>query len=243
MGPGTRDLPWASALHSVITACQASAVSASSSSSSSSSSETSSLSPPKPSPSTSHQTGTAATTAMTDKHHHGAMTYPFLTPALYTKPASAGPAARPSAEALVAIPFSVPNVRKLVALLVSNIVEHGKAKMPHRHFSIMAVNMHATWLPMVGRRAVNGVSRYITGNAMTTIFSQIKTPYFRARGGNTKNCTNMPSRRLAWEKCGPQIRAILTYDAVASRHQSNLKMVQAKSTGEFERKLIGCAIR
>lgn len=95
----------------------------------SSSSSTLSASPPKPSPSTTQNDGMAAIVAMKDKTHHGRITYPILTPYVNVEPPIAGPSARPTAPTLVAIPFRVPRIRRLLAELVRRMVEHGNAKV------------------------------------------------------------------------------------------------------------------
>ena len=71
----------------------------------------------------------AAIVAMKDKTHHGRITYPILTPYVNVEPPIAGPSARPTAPTLVAIPFRVPRIRRLLAELVRRMVEHGNAKV------------------------------------------------------------------------------------------------------------------
>lgn len=72
-------------------------------------------------------------------------------------PPIAGPAARPKALMLTAMPFKVPRMRRLVALLVRRMVVHGKAKMTAQHFMSMTAKMPHCCANGVGRRAVKGV--------------------------------------------------------------------------------------
>ena len=104
-------------------------------------------------------------------------------------PPMAGPAARPIALTEVAKPFKVPRTRKLLALFVRRIVLHGNAKMAAQHLTTITANWQAIWLSNVGSRAVNGVMKYVIGNAIAHALRQFSTPNRRAIGGNRVNCT------------------------------------------------------
>jgi hypothetical protein len=70
------------------------------------------------------------------------------------------------------MPLRVPSVLRLVALFVSRMVLHGKAKIPHKHFNAMIVNIHTTCACVVGSNAVNGVRMYKIGKMQADIFSR-----------------------------------------------------------------------
>jgi hypothetical protein len=152
------------------------ALNRSSSSSASSSSLTWSSSPPKPSPSTRNHTGMAAMIPTAVNVHHGAMTYPASTPALNSQPPMNGPAARPRALKDVANPLSVPSTLRLVAELVSRIVEQGKANIDAQHLINRTAKRPIIWVSRVGSRAVNGIRKLAIGNAIAQAFRQLRTP-------------------------------------------------------------------
>jgi hypothetical protein len=71
----------------------------------------------------------------------------------------AGPAARPTAETAMAMPFRVPSVLILEALFVIKIALHGKAKTPQKHFSVITVKRHPIWDLAVGSKTAKGVMK------------------------------------------------------------------------------------
>jgi hypothetical protein len=87
------------------------------------------------------------------------------------------------AEALVAIPFSVPRVRRLLALLVSRMVEVGNANVPATPRRTINTAMTPNREAGVGKSAVNGIRRNMIGNIRKAVRRHRRTPTFRAIGG------------------------------------------------------------
>jgi hypothetical protein len=71
----------------------------------------------------------------------------------------AGPAARPTADTLVARPFRVPRIRRLGALFVNMMVDVGKAKVPPIPLMISSRTMATSLVVWLGRRDKNGVMK------------------------------------------------------------------------------------
>jgi hypothetical protein len=93
---------------------------------------------------------------------------------------------------LVATPFNVPRILKLAAELVSRIVMQGKAKTAHQPFMSIKATMAICRSLDVGSNDVKGAARYTNGKVNEHAFRQLRTPYLRAKGGNTRNWMHMP---------------------------------------------------
>jgi hypothetical protein len=122
---------------------------------------------------------------------NGTMMYPCFTPRVKRLPPIAGPAARPIAETLVASPLRVPRTRKLPALLVSMMVDVGKANVPPRPRMTIKTTIATSLAVVVGSRDMNGVTKKTNGNIKKAIRRQRRTPRYRARGGKSRNCESV----------------------------------------------------
>lgn len=131
---------------------------------------------PKPFPSTSHHVGTAATIEMAARAQNGTITYPCLTPKVKRLPPMAGPAARPTAETLVASPLIVPSTRRLLALFVNMIVDVGNAKVPPIPRMTSRMTMATSLVFCPGKSDTKGVTKKTNGKTMNEMRRQRRTP-------------------------------------------------------------------